>query len=749
MTATTSAATKNFFGKRFLTDILENKKVLIINFVLELLGLPVVSVVVLIITYLEKLQEKSEVYIDYSIMLAPFIFIGVATIVISILLGFVIALFQFNYLYRKSLVDMNYSLPLSSTQRFFSDYLSGLAIYLVPVAIAVVLSFVILTVGNVFIDIENFWSIIPHVIKSGMIVIVGMIMLYTLSVLAIVFCGSTFEAIFSIIAVNAMIPATIGCVWLAIVTTSSYGMVGSSIFYSPVFTATSPIGATVFFFMYMFEAVDMSYDGVYTSYYDSMYIRWMVVALVVTVVFLAAAFLLYKLRKAESVSKPYVYKAFFYVIGAACVFCIMSILIATGINLISAVISGIIICGIGWFIMEVIARRGFKRFWTAPLGFIAVMCGVFLICGVCRVTDGFGAPRHVPAALSVESVSISTNDRSVLPYDVAEVEFRDRDVIKAVTALNKDAVDRHFNFDKYTYNDIDKIDSEYDRYDVQFVEITYQTIYGSTVKREYSVMSFMLSDVIEAVLCSDEYAAKASEEVALEAVNNTNSGKYYGSYATAKREKAGGRLAVFNKLNSQTATVALRAESLDEFKEAYNKDLKAMTPEELREGRVYCYLPDNYWVLDSFTNTKAFLADHDIEVNEVSATDINNDSYGNNQVEIIYMPRFYSRPKAFFGESDRYSRYSYSYYYDGDDINKYSEVDAITSAFPDSDSYYGDYDLYYDTNSSEFSAKLVNEATPIIIGEKPIAIVHIGSNTCYVRDTNENRELLKLYYYGV
>ena len=37
MTATTSAATKNYFGKRYLTDILENKKVLIINFVLELL----------------------------------------------------------------------------------------------------------------------------------------------------------------------------------------------------------------------------------------------------------------------------------------------------------------------------------------------------------------------------------------------------------------------------------------------------------------------------------------------------------------------------------------------------------------------------------------------------------------------------------------------------------------------------------------------------------------------------------------
>lgn len=749
MTATTSAAAKNFFGKRFVTDILENKKILIINFVLELLGLPVVSVVVLIAAYFDKLNETTEKYVDVTLFLVPFIFTGVGTIIISILLGFVIALFHYNYLYRKSLVDMHYSLPLSNTQRFFADYLSGLAIYLVPLVISIILSFVILTVGNVFIDIEDFWSIFPHIIKSGMIVVVGMIMLYTISVFAITFCGSTFEAIFSIIAVNSIIPATIGCVWLAIVTTAPYGMVGESIFFSPVFTATSPLGATVYFFYYLFESTSDGLDMI-SSFDKSMYIRWMVIACVMTAVYLIAAFLLYKLRKAESVSKPYVYKSFFYAVGAMTVFCIVTVLLAIRINLISAVISGIIICGIGWFIMEVIARRGFKRFWTAPLGFVAVMGSVFLICGLCKVTDGFGAPRHVPAAISVESVSVNLNGNSILPYAAAEIEFRDKNVIKAVTALNKEAVDRHFHFDKYEYKDIDKIDSDSDRYDSHNIEITYQTLYGSTVKREYTVMSCMLSDVVEAVLCSDEYAEKAATEAALSAVNNSSS-KYYGSYSAAQREKKGGRLVITNKANRSVATVALSSSGLEEFRKAYMQDIRDMTPEELREGRVYCYLPNDYWVLESFTNTKAFLADHDVEVNAVKASDLSSDSYQDNCVSVVYMPRFYSQPKSFFGKNDRYSRYSYTYnyYYDGEDTSKYSEVDAIANAFPESGRYYYDSsEFYYNSDINEYAAKLVNEATPIIIGEKPIAIVHIGSTTCYLRDTNENRTLLKQYYYG-
>ena len=43
---------------------------------------------------------------------------------------------------------------------------------------------------------------------------------------------------------------------------------------------------------------------------------------------------------------------------------------------------------------------------------------------------------------------------------------------------------------------------------------------------------------------------------------------------------------------------------------------------------------------------------------------------------------------------------------------------------------------------------LLNNATPIIINENPAAIVHYNSSTLYIRDTAENRALLKKHYYG-
>lgn len=746
MTATTSAQTKSFFGKRFMTDIRENKKTLIINLMLELLGLPLFSVLAIIAIYIDEAETKIDMLDNWAAILLPFSRISVLTILTSILLGIVIAHLNFSYLSKKSKADMNYGLPLSNTQRFFADYLSGLAIYIVPVFIAIILSFVILGIGSAIIDMSVFWedALVP-IVKAGFIAIVGMIMLYTVSVFALVFCGSPFEVSFSHVAINILIPATIGCVWLAIVTSTSYGMVGESIFYSPVFTATSPFGAVVFFFMYFIGAYDASTIEE-SSYYNSMYIRWMIAAVIMIAVYLLASYLLYKFRKAESVSKPYVYKAFFYAIGASAVFCIISLLIATGINTVAAAIAGVIICGVGWFIMEVITRRGFKRFWTAIVGFAATICVVFLICVICRITDGFGASRYVPAAISVESVSVDLNNSSLLPDEIdSNVEFSDKDVIKAVTAFHKEAVDRHYNFDDYTYNITENIHNDStNRYDKQSVEITYHTIYGSTVMREYSVMSSMLSDMVEAVLCSDEYAEIASREVALSLINAEAEDRF--TYVYTPNNKKNGRLYIMNKLGDEVTSVALRADSVEEFRNAYKNDLMEMSQEELENGSVYCYIGSDYWVLDSFENTIGFLEARDITLSPIGRNDITDggvqvngkDYWSTNEIEIISDPFFYTSTDIFRTREDKY------YYYNGESQDGVAEVDGITTAFASSYSNY-----YYGASEDDYIVdknfvKLINASTPFMFNEKPIAVIYIDnqSMTYYIRDTAENRELL-------
>ncbi|MDE7105074.1 MAG: hypothetical protein K2O36_04255, partial [Ruminococcus sp.] len=591
MTAVKSSKNNGFFGTRYRNNISGNKKQLIINIVLEILGLPVLSVIAIIGLYFDNMHytyRDAGYEVEEAVMNAclPFAVLAIITIAISILMGIVIALFHFSYLYKKTIVDMHYSLPLSSTQRFFADYLSGLTIYIAPALGAIILSLIISGIGSIFVDMSEFWKYVPEILKLCFVVIITMIQIYSMSIFAITFCGSTFESIFGIFAFMCMIPATIGCVWLAIVETSGFGMTDDAILMSNIFTSTSPFGAFAFFVNY---AAEVSYLSGIFQYYTSMYIKWILITLVVNVIYTGIAYLLYKYRKSEDVSKPYVFKAYFYAIMTMAVFCILSLFITYN----GFVIAGIVICAVGWFIMEVITRRGFKKFWTAPIGFAIAVISVFAICQVCKVTDGFGASKHVPSVISVENVKITNYN---IGYN--NISYKDKDVIKAAVELNKEIVDRHFNSDDYTYEPISDDTVYLDYYDDSDITIEYSTITGTTVKRRYTVNTGMLDNLTKAILLSDEYAEYSANQIG---TNNI-----YGNGNTLKYT-----IEISDKLNSNSGYRTLTNKQMKEIRQAYTKDMKAMTEEDLTNSDIYCFI-DNYWVLESFENTIAVL-DTDIE----------------------------------------------------------------------------------------------------------------------------------------
>ena len=58
-----------------------------------------------------------------------FILISIFCLAAAVLCGIIIAVNNFSYLYKKSQVDMIYSLPIKKKFKFLSDYASGLVIY--------------------------------------------------------------------------------------------------------------------------------------------------------------------------------------------------------------------------------------------------------------------------------------------------------------------------------------------------------------------------------------------------------------------------------------------------------------------------------------------------------------------------------------------------------------------------------------------------------------------------------------------
>lgn len=715
MTAVKSSK-KSFFWTRYRNNLKGNSKNFIVNIVLEILGLPVLSVIAIIGFYYdnkENMTEAEEVIQD-AVMAGciPFAVIAFFTLGVSVLMGSIVALSQYSYLYKKTITDMNYSLPLSTTQRFFADYLSGFTIYIgVPLA-AVALSLGILGAGSIFVDMSEMWKEMPFILSLVFIVIIAMVQYYTMAVFALSFCGNTFESHFSILAFALMIPATISCLWGAVTTSSAFGMTASAILTKGIFTSTNPIGAAAFFFSY--GECYMEEDGTAAP----MYAKWVAFTLVVTALYLGAAYLLQRFRKAEDVSKPYVYRSFFYAIMTMGTFCVLSIFIMSDIF----IIAGIVICAVVWFIMEVITRRGFKKFWTAPVAFTAAVISVLGICWVCDITNGFGASKRVPSAMSVSSVTLNLND---LTGDyMSDIKFRDKDVIKAAVELNKEIVDRHFKPENYSYN---KTSEKYRDYthdtDDAMIEFEYTTLTGSTTVREYRINSGMAGNLVKAILLSDEYAKyQASRMGSLvgTSIHDINAGN---KYNIEIRDK------LFLERVSSTSTVTAR--QLDVIRNAYIKDMEDMTEEELLNGDVYCFI-DNIWVLESFENTINAL---DVDVPEITAS-----SFTSVYVHFDTNPKIYTNVQAYLEGENGINDY---YYYRNNDDDEYylSLADKITKIYPERSSY-------SDNSKNAGIGKknvleLVKNCTPIIIGEMPLAIVNIDNIEFYLRNTPENAQLLK------
>ena len=708
----------SFMRRRFFNGISENRRMLIVNIVLEIIGLPLIVLVSIIEEY------RNEQNIHYYNNLEIYIVIGFIALAISILMGMIVAMHHFRYLYTKSIVDMNYSLPLNTRERFTADYLSGLFVYLVPAIGAVILSSIIFAIGSPFLtQADEVWTAMPIMLCIVSVVILGMILYYTLSVLSLTFCGSVFESAFCIIAVNVMIPAVIACLWFAIVSASGFGLDEASIMYSPVFNSTSPFGAAMFCGIYADDLFDD--EAVALTY-----IRWVITTLIVTAIYLFTAYFLYKKRKAEDVSKLYVYKAYFYFIMTSAVFCILSLFIMYDS---SDLFGGVFICAIGWFIMEVVTRRGFRRFWTAAIGFCAAVGTVLGICGICKETDGFGASRHVPSPLNISSVELSSYD---LHIPDSSTIYRDRDVIKAAVELNKEIVDRHYNPKDYQYRVANNIDTAFPNvYDCQRIQITYRTRTGSTKVREYSFASGIAGDLVQAVLLSDEYAEDVTESIVL--MSLSNAGHPYYDYETFIKDSNnyGGNVSYSLAGGIERSQKNLSHEKLIALVEAYKKDLNELTAEDLQNSHEVAEI-FGYWVLDCFNDTLALMDKYGMKASEINSED---NHYDLDDIAVIANPVFYS------AEVDIYNSDRIYYIHRPANDESYTLPDRITSS--EWEGYYGaveDYAATHRIKSYDAAADIMNMITPVVTGEYPLAVVVTKDNGCYyILDHGNNKEILE------
>ncbi|WP_303804185.1 hypothetical protein [Ruminococcus flavefaciens] len=749
MTAATTSENKKkgFFSVRFRSKFSEDMKLFVTNIVFQLLCLPVFAGILIWETHLQNNQVFDR--ID-SI---PFAVIASIAFILSLGMGFVIPMVNFRYLYNKSLVDMNYSLPLNNRQRFFADYSSGLITYVVPFLIGGIVALIVLLIGSCCVEMGYVMDYIYDMVRIFFIMIIGLILLYTISVFSITFAGSTFEALFSIAAVNVMIPLFIYLTWGNIVSAAHFGLTESSVTKNYTFFTTSPIGVLGFFIIYLddyymphsYISSGAVYDLTEYTFMDSMYFNFIIRSLIFIAVIIAITFLLYKHRKAEDVSKPYVYKAFYYIIMSAAVYSIVTIMKMTSIK--SGLIAALIISGIIWFVMEVIRRRGFKRFWTAIISFAAASAAVIGIIKVIELTDGLGRAKYIPSSLLVSDVEIE-----IWGYDMADnaVILHDKKIIDDAIRLNREIIDRHFEPDKYSYvlsdyrlSDDDRLYSEtkeknYDL-DIADIRMIYYTKGGSAIVRQYKVPSEMLTDISCDIYTDKEFAENKTKEIYYNSLRREGDPIDYidESHADYCNFEFRDKLDV-------SKSIELSVEEGKELTEAIRRDYTAMTAEEFKNAEFYSYIGDII-INSACHESLRFMDEHNIAYKKTGSELLDEiDTYSS---PVTVSPaREYVFPLMYFKNYNYTNVFSYNEPSDYDNYtNECIKLDSVFNLRLYRGRSYIHYGKkkHFEFANTDAVETLLEAATPVVTGEKVLAEVQIGSITLFITDRTGNDVMIE------
>ncbi len=633
------------FLKNFILSIKNSRKILVFISVLQLLGLPLLGTI-----FLVAAANEGEIGVSG----AAFMLISVFCLAAAVLCGIFVAVSNFSYLYKKSQVDMIYSLPIKKKHKFLSDYISGLAVYIVPYIIGCIIFNLIILGGIICIPAMNEVfgeekSIMPIIWQGEFAGLLVMTMLYTLSVLVLCCCGTLFESIMNIFMINGLIPGGIGVV-AAMFFANLYGVpVFETV--TPMLGYTSPIGAVIYMFYVLETQEDNIYDSDFFCINGATYGKWVALFLLFTVLYFALTMFLYHRRKAEDVSKPYAFKVLYYILITVIT---MAISLFARYDF-STVFPTIIFSLIIYMIFEVITNRGFKKIYKSFIRYGVTMAGILILCVTAVGTHGFGVQdkTYSPSRVSSVEVNYSGID-NVMQYNSSYyggyyddcvkgkyIEYKEKEVIERVIDVQKQAIETYNSkvYDEYTYDngifddtyytsDYDYADNYVDMYEYPVYNVTFKFHLktGGTTTRSY-MLSFEQLKQLFILDSTEELAEYRAEEMMdnicrTEHINNKTVKKSY--------------VLDYSLLESyvSSAEIPLSKEEAEEFKECYKQDYLETTEEEFLTSKVV-YWVGYYPIRDCFDRTLDFMRTHE------GYKQLNYEDYYGVSQSILYPPEGY------------------------------------------------------------------------------------------------------------
>ena len=430
--------------------------------------------------------------------------VSAIALVINVIMGMVIPFLRFDYLYNRTKVDMVYAMPLTRKERFLSDFLSGLAMYVIgffgQIVLSNIVTVIVMQFNPNFLDTYFGYRLVNGATLSERIDLLGMenriliiillfqIMLYVVTTLVLTLVGAVFEAVSAIIYTNILLVSSIYVINILCMN-QLYGMDFTDTFINIIF-CTSPLGG----FLYLTNLFSKA----------SGFWGWVICYLLVTVIYFGVAYFCFMRRKAEDVGKSFVYKVFYHIILIAVMLHIGLLAYYAGNFILTFLLATLIF----YLVMEVVTNRGFKKFKQSIIRYasiIAVTLGVILVI---NKTDCFGLAYRVSKPESIANINISYHGL-VLENEALSVNIKSEENIEKIISVQKNLLEdykKSSNENETGFFDLGyHIESGSHPYRISnWIDLNFNPKNANTYHRDYSVYYPQMTELLEVEL-SDEY----------------------------------------------------------------------------------------------------------------------------------------------------------------------------------------------------------------------------------------------------
>ncbi len=531
---TAQSWTDNFakFGTYFLYKLRTMRSMVILNGIFALFSYP--TALALLVAFANVSEEMSayralHVFTSYDYYDDPeylrleslcdtlegisiaAIVIGVIMLMLMFFMSYVTIAKSYRWLYDKTVVDMDYALPVSDDTRFFGDLLAGLAGSLVPHILAVIIGCILfrfLPFGeDEAVEAALVCNIFDQHVVTGL---VSCVMFAAISLLVISLCGRSAEARIYPFVLNAAIPI-IHVVCMVIVLNNVYGYTNSGTVseYLSV-AATSPLGLLGVTFLYAVSSeysIDIEAEGALGLFKAPMlHTDVLIPLIIITIGCLVASYFLIKCRRAERVGNPYVFGVVKTIITSIVIFAVTSCFSAFIFPAIKSlsdseavyygynerpegyIVAWIITTFVMYVVMELVSGKGFKKFYITLLKYVVTAAASLGICAVLFYSNGMGIASYTPNAGSVSNAQIW----------VWNNENSNGNLIGSVTS--EEEIQKIIDFHK----DIPKDGPETDEHTFQFV-VNYSMKDGSVVSREYNITKERYGQAMDSLFSAELY----------------------------------------------------------------------------------------------------------------------------------------------------------------------------------------------------------------------------------------------------